>query len=227
MPPIIRGCYGGYMRRLAGIALALLIFPTAVIAADIQSARIQSKGGNRTYYFYVPQSAAKPAPLLLLLHGSGHNGRLLLEHWKTLAEQEGIVLIGPDAANSTSWSTKNDPPSFLRDVIEDVSRKSPVDPQRIYIFGHSAGAKFGLIMAMAESKYFAAAAVHAGLIPPRVEHLIGDAERKIPVAIWSGTADHSVPFEEARGTAEELKRNGFPVEFNAMSGHDHNYYSVS
>jgi dipeptidyl aminopeptidase/acylaminoacyl peptidase len=57
--------------------------------------------------------------------------------------------------------------------------------------------------------------------------LILDAERKIPVAIWSGTADRSVPFDDARATADALKSNAFPVEFNAMKGHDHNYYVVS
>jgi poly(3-hydroxybutyrate) depolymerase len=219
------------MRRSAALAITLLVALSSALAAgpSIESARIESKGGKRTYYYFVPQTAAtsKAAPVLLLLHGSGHNGRLLVEHWKELADKEGIILVGPDAANPASWSTKNDPPSFLRDVIDDVARKFPVDRQRVYVFGHSAGAKFGLIMAMAESNYFAAAAVHAGLIPPQVQHLITDAERKIPVAIWSGTADRSVPFEEARATADALKSSSFPVEFNALSGHGHNYYEVS
>lgn len=219
------------MRRITILIFALLTLGAAAFASGpgIESTRIDSKGGKRTYYYFIPQSAAssKAAPLLLLLHGSGHNGRLLLEHWKDVAEKEGIILVGPDAANPVSWSTKNDPPAFLRDVIDDISRKAPVDPQRVYVFGHSAGAKFGLIMAMAESRYFAAAAVHAGLIPPQVEHLIADAERKIPVAIWSGTQDRSVPFPEAKGTADALKADGFPVEFHSMEGHNHNYYAVS
>lgn len=217
------------MHRSAALMIAVCVLCSAAYAAgpDIASARIDSKGGKRTYYYFVPQSASesKAAPVLLLLHGSGHNGRLLVEHWKELAEKEGIILVGPDAADSVSWSTKRDPPAFLRDVIDDVAKKFPIDRQRVYVFGHSAGAKFGLIIAMAESNYFAAAAVHAGLIPKQVEHLVPDAERKIPVAIWSGTADRSVPFDEAKATADALKSNGFPVEFNAMQGHDHNYYS--
>ncbi len=212
------------------VAFVVLISAVRCVAApDIESARIQSTGGKRTYYYFVPQSAAssKAAPVLLLLHGSGHNGRLLLEHWKALAEQEGIVLVGPDAADSRSWSTRNDPPSFLRDVINDVKSRAPVDEQRLYVFGHSAGAKFGIIMALAESQYFAAAAVHAGSLPEQVRHLISDAERKVPIAIWSGTDDRSVPFADARSTADDLKAAGFPTIFSPMQGHDHNYYAVS
>ncbi len=74
--------------------------------------------------------------------------------------------------------------------MNDVKAKAAIDPRRVYLFGHSAGAVFGLQMGVIESKYFAAAAVHAGAIPPENYSLIGYAERKIPEWIAISTRDH-------------------------------------
>ena len=60
---------------------------------------------------FVPDSARnKPAPLVVLLHGSGRDGRILVEHWQSLAKKEGIVLAGPDATARAGWSMRDDGP---------------------------------------------------------------------------------------------------------------------
>jgi poly(3-hydroxybutyrate) depolymerase len=125
---------------------------------------IRSQGRNRTFYLFVPEniSAAQPAPLIVLLHGSGRNGLSLVEKWKDIAAKEGIVLAGPDSTNSNTWSSKDDGPDFLRDLVESFKSKYPINSRRIYLFGHSAGAVYSLTLSMIESEYFAATAVHAG-----------------------------------------------------------------
>jgi len=85
-----------------------------------------------------------------------------IDEWKTLAEKEGIILAAPDSANSRECSMNTDGPEFLHDVVEAVRAKNSIDGKRIYIFGHSAGAVFALYMGVMESRYFAAAGVHAG-----------------------------------------------------------------
>jgi poly(3-hydroxybutyrate) depolymerase len=86
------------MKATLAIA-ALLLSSTTVFAANIEKKTITSGGIARTYYLLVPESVTKehPAPLIVMLHGSGRRGNLLLEHWKSLAEKEGIVLAGPDS----------------------------------------------------------------------------------------------------------------------------------
>lgn len=217
--------------RAPAIFLLLLAFACPGFAGGpkIEQAKLTAQGRPRVYYFYVPPSATDaPAPLLLLLHGSGRSGRTMVESWKKLADKEGLILAGPDATNPAAWTTNNDSPAALRDIIEDVKTRHAVDPQRIYLFGHSAGAQFGLLIACLESEYFAAAAVHAGALwPEEFNVLLPLATRKIPLALWSGDGDRLVPLKLLQSTVAELKNQHFPVDLHVMPGHDHNYYAVS
>ena len=51
-----------------------------------------------------------------------------------------------------------------------LKSKYPINPRRVYLFGHSAGASFALHMSLMESQYFAAAAIHAGALRATIWH---------------------------------------------------------
>jgi poly(3-hydroxybutyrate) depolymerase len=214
--------------KLTLVTAALLIVATANAAPPpLAHETVSSGGGARTYWLYVPpQAATAPAPLLVLLHGSGHDGKILLEHWRALAEKEGIVLAGPDASVKDLWQFPLDGPNFLRDVVEAVKTKAQVDPKRIYLFGHSAGAMFASQMSMIESEYFAATVANAGGFPPNNVDITTYATRKIPMLLIVGQRDHpTVPI--ARSTRDTLQQRGFPVEFNEIMRGTHDYYGRS
>ena len=85
------------MMRTLSIGLAVLLIPISAGAADKMTKETFVSGGQpRTYYLLAPDAAKKaaPAPLLVLLHGSGRDGRSLLEKWEPLAKKEGIILVG-------------------------------------------------------------------------------------------------------------------------------------
>jgi poly(3-hydroxybutyrate) depolymerase len=84
------------------LCFVLLLPLSALAAGKIEKESIAWQGKNRTYYLFVPETA-KPAPLLLLLHGSHSNGLSLVEQWKDLAEKEGIILVGPNAKEVVGW----------------------------------------------------------------------------------------------------------------------------
>jgi poly(3-hydroxybutyrate) depolymerase len=67
--------------------------------------------------------------------------------------------------------------------------KYPINPRRVYLFGHSAGASFALHMSLMESQYFAAVAIHAGALRGTTWKLIDLAKRKIPISIQVGDSD--------------------------------------
>lgn len=219
------------MKKFLTLLCFILWLPVAASAtkSNITKELVKSQGKTRAYYLYVPDSvkAAKPAPLILMLHGSGRNGSLLVEKWKDLADKEGIILAGPDAQESSHWSMQEDNPEFLRDVVEAVKAKSTVDPRRIYLFGHSAGATFGLYISLLESEYFAAAAVHAGALTKDDATLITYAKRKIPLAIYVGTKDPGYPLADVRATRDMLNARGFSVQLTEIPNHDHNYYVIA
>ena len=219
------------MKRLLVFVCVVIAlgFPVGVSGQKIRKETIEIQGKKRTYYLVVPDqaNAEHPAPLLVLLHGSGRNGLSLVEKWKDLANKEGIVLVGPDAINSQGWSSPVDGPDFLHDLISDLKSKYSIDPRRMYLFGHSAGATFALYMALYESEYFAAAAIHAGALNHDDGPIIERARRKIPIYIQVGTVDQFFPLAAVRATRDALTKNGFEVLLTEIKGHDHRYYDLA
>lgn len=219
------------MKSLLTVVCVLfaLGFPVRASGQKIRKETIESQGKKRVYYLVVPDQATAehPAPLLLLLHGSGRNGLSLVEKWKDLAIKEGIILLGPDAIDSEGWKTPADGPEFLHDLVSDLKSKYAIDSRRMYLFGHSAGATFALYMALLESEYFAAAAIHAGALRPDDGPFIARASRKIPFHIAVGTVDRFFPLEAVRATRDMLVKNGFEVQLTEIKGHDHWYYDLA
>jgi predicted peptidase len=210
------------------LILVAIIFTVSPVFAkdDITKELMTSAGKTRVYYLYVPSTltADTKAPLIVMLHGSNRTGVNLVEKWKDLAKKEGIILAGPDATDLRGWGSPQDGPDFLRDLVEDLKAKQPVNPKRVYLFGHSAGASFALEMSLMESQYFAATAIHAGSLPKDDFELIEPAKRKIPISIQVGENDEYFPVEVVRKTRDALKAAGFTVELTEIKNHDHWYY---
>lgn len=213
------------------ILLAIFALPIVVNASPkITKETMTSEGKKRTYYLYVPESVVKanPAPLLVTLHGSNRNGLSLVEKWKDLADKEGFIVAGPDAYNSSNWSIPGDGPVFLRDLVEELKTKYPVNARRVYLFGHSGGAGFALYISLLESEYFAATAIHAGALRPEEDQeFFTAATRKMPFALFVGTKDPLFPLSAVRATRDAFKTRGFPVELTEIPNHDHWYYDLA
>ena len=203
------------------------ILPTANASAQkITRETFVVRGKTRTYYLYVPakKQAGATMPLVLTLHGSGRDGRVLVERWKDLAEREGFILAGPDSKTSAHWSMKDDGAELFVALAEELKAKQPVNPRRVYLFGHSAGAGFALLLALFESRYFTAIVAHAGVLPPSTYPLLERAPRKTPIALYVGTQDPLFPLSAVRATRDALKQRGYAPELTEIKFHDHNYY---
>jgi poly(3-hydroxybutyrate) depolymerase len=181
--------------------VTLLLFPlTADCASEkIGKESILSNGQERSYYLFVPKTIAPstPVPLLVTFHGSGRDGLSLVEKWQHIASQEQIILVGPNSQGPKGWATPVDGPDFLHELVEGLKQKYPINPRKVYLFGHSGGAVFALIVSLMESEYFAATAVHAGSLRQAEGYsVIRNAKRKIPLAIFIGTQDEYFPLAE-------------------------------
>jgi poly(3-hydroxybutyrate) depolymerase len=216
-------------QKFTWIFLALPLLTIQGLAADkIVKETFDSQGKKRAYYLFVPSSVKTSAsvPLIVLLHGSGRNGLSLVEKWKELASREGLIIVGPDSRDSLVWRTPEDGPDFIHDLVETLRTKYPINPRRVYLFGHSAGAVFAINLTMMESEYFAATAVHAGSWRDKRETSVMDfAKRKPPLAIFIGDRDAFFPLGSVRATEAALKGRGFPIELTVIKGHDHWYYN--
>jgi poly(3-hydroxybutyrate) depolymerase len=207
--------------------LAITSLSWAKSNAKPQKETLNFGGKKRTYYVFAPPGLTAPAPLLLLLHGSSHDGMSLIDPWKGLAQKEGLILVAPDSNNSAVWDQRLDGPDFLHAVLTEVESKNAVDPRRVYLFGHSGGAMHALYLSIVESECFAATAIHAGALLESNFKLIDFAKRKIPISIWAGTVDASFPLDQVRATRDAFIAHGFAVELHVMPGHNHDYYGVA
>ena len=186
-------------------------------------------GKKRTYYLYVPEgvSQSQPAPLLVLLHGSNRNGNSLVEKWKSLADKEKIILVAPDSLQTQTWDIPVDGPDFIHQLVESLKAKYPINQRKIYLFGHSSGAKFGVIIGLMQSQYFAAVVIHGGTLMRDSFPTIKYAKRKIPVGIFIGDRDQFCPLGLVQESKVALTEAQIPVEITLLKGHDHWYYDLA
>ena len=215
--------------RVILLAFLIVVAPSSILAQKISKETIVSEGKKRTYYLYVPKRVKPPSPvpLIVLLHGSNHVGLSLAEKWDTLAEKEGVIIVAPDSADSSNWSIPGDGPQFLRDLVESIETRYPINTKRVYLFGHSGGAVFALLMSLYESEYFAATAIHAGSLDSETNKLIDLAKRKTPIQIQVGTVDEFFPLTSVRATRDLLNTRGFSAQLIEIPGHNHWYYDLA
>ena len=142
------------------------------------SRSFSNAAGTRIYKLYIPEScASEPLPLIVMLHGCTQDpddfaaGTRMNE----LANERGFLVVYP--AQSTTANGSNcwnwfDPahqaagrgePSLIAGIAREVASICPVDTQRIFVAGLSAGAAMAIIVGTAFPELFAAVGVHSGL----------------------------------------------------------------
>jgi len=113
-------------------------------------------GGDRPVTVHLPDALTNPAPLLILLHSASTSGAHQENYMKLapIAKKSGLIYIAPDGTTNLEgkrfwnasksccnrYSQEVDDVAYINSLIDEISAKTPVDPQRIYLIGHSNGA---------------------------------------------------------------------------------------
>jgi poly(3-hydroxybutyrate) depolymerase len=221
--------------KLAAVGIALA-FATGVQAHRSAAQEVLSKAVLRTgdtphsFDFFVPErdKDAPPMPLLVALHGAGGDGLGQIQAWLPVARANKIILLAPNIDNSPqAWDVLYDHPEWIRDAIDSLGQSYPVDKHRLYLWGYSAGCMFSFYFAFLESRYFAAAAVHGGVIEDFKYQMADFAERKIPIAYYIGARDQWWTTKQARASRDALLSRSFEVHYVELAGGDHNFFARS
>ena len=159
--------------------LLISLWTTAAACAGSLSAvsDFGANPGNLRLLVYEPATLAVPAPLVVALHGCQQGAADYDDEsgWTRFADRWGFLLLLPEqaTANNTlrcfNWfrpgDTRRDQGEALsiRRMIAHVSARYPVDPQRLYVTGQSAGGAMTAALLAAYPDLFAAGAIIAGV----------------------------------------------------------------
>lgn len=227
----------GTMKLLPYFALAFALLASTLVpasAADLRQVDLEIDGTPRRFHVHVPTSLVQPAPLMIVLHGSGSTGpRLIAEgKWIDKADREGFVLAAPDSLISYDgvdpkrelslrdrarqiyrqwrgidigrWEGGFNDRKLIAALIERVAAETRIDRGRIYVAGFSRGGFFAQLLALTMADSIAAVAVVAPNMEP-VNRPTSD--RPLPFLLMVGAQDPVMPAngERARVVLERWR----------------------
>ena len=128
-------------------------------------------------WFHVPETGARPMPLVVVLHGCTQNARDYDRGagWSRLADDLGFAVLLPEQRRANNfnlcfnWYETSDnrrgigEPASIKQMVDCMIARHGIDAGRVYINGLSAGGAMTSVMLATYPETFAAGAIIAGL----------------------------------------------------------------
>ena len=230
---------------LLALSVASLAQPAAAQDSPIEAfleGRVQVGDATYPYRLLAPEKLVEGEryPLVLFLHGAGERGddnARQLGHFPELmaepARRAGrpCFVLAPQCPRGSRWSEVDwgaaestpiaaEPSQPLRGALAalaEVVREHPVDLERLYLTGLSMGGYGTWDLAARHPGWFAAAVPICGGGDERViARLAG-----LPLSVWHGDADRTVPLARSRVMVEALGAVGGSVQYHELEGVGH------
>lgn len=151
----------------AALATLVAAFVSLALPASgaVQTSALQAQGGSTTtvstsyalrpYVLHVPVGLVAPAPLVIALHARNQEPADIRAYSRLerLADQQGFVVAFP-VGGSGSWNAGTccfpardegtDDVAYLDEVLASITRRIPIDPDRVAVVGGSNGGMMAL-----------------------------------------------------------------------------------
>ena len=171
-------------------------------------------GTGTPYLFRVPEGSVHGTrALIVAFHGAGGNPRDGLWAFRAGRRNPNVLVLAP-AAVGHSWSTQSkEDLGRIDQALRKVFRRCSIDPTRVAVGGHSAGASLALFLGLVNGDLFRAViafspgelAAHAAHGKPRILLAHGSNDTVIPI----GASDRIV---------RELRQLGYGVTYLTTDG---------
>jgi len=210
-------------RFLVLLLLGLLGVPGVHAAGGVINITVRHDGLKRTALVRIPPQVdeGRPLPVVLNFHGGGGNAvsQERYVHMDALADREGFIVVYPNGTgvfqeSLLTWNAGTccgvaarqevDDVGFVRELLDELAGRLPVDSARIYATGLSNGAMMSYRLAAELSDRIAAIAPVAGasamprfhakrMVPILHVHSVDD-----PRALYGGGLGPPFPFTNVR-----------------------------
>ncbi|HEY5096107.1 MAG TPA: alpha/beta fold hydrolase [Candidatus Eremiobacteraceae bacterium] len=220
--------YGSELVTLDGSLVDQLATGTFHSIADVRGAdeifvRSPHDHSLQPAALYVPTTydPAKPAPLVLFLHGKFWTeiDYMAMPFFRQLAESTGAVVVAPYARGDIQYV---DPaPVDVYATLDAVVAALNIDRKRIYLAGHSMGG-FGVFeVGPQQAKRFAGFLCASGSMTDADRDAVLHSFTDKPVYVVSGTLDDNIPNSYSVLTVRYLYDAGIPVMYYPQLGAGH------
>lgn len=208
------------------------------------SERIADAFGRETDLFVVVPPAydrARPAGLLVVLHGLGGTGSDMTHAYRNFAAANGFIVACPTAQPEPEGAPNEDAPKgdlakniphwwsyreggFVFAALALLKRRYAIDENRVILSGYSMGGFGTWNIGLRYPDRFAAIVPMAGGLS-RLEYFRKSDERlrplvrnahSLPVCFVHGNADMTVPVLFDRRTRDQLKELGYDFEYREV-----------
>lgn len=210
--------------------------------------RFAGPDGSRSYKLYVPAcaEAGVALPLVVMLHGCTQSpddfaAGTRMNDW---AERDGFLVCYPAQTSSANgqrcwnWFKDDDQkrgagePALIAGITRDVMARWPIDPDRIYVAGLSAGGALAATMGQRYPDLYAAVGIHSGLACGAAHdvnsafaamragagpHVADSGTAPVPAIVFHGDRDSTVHPVNADEVAAQAV-HAAPVEVTSEEG---------
>lgn len=137
---------------------------------------------SQSYSLYLPSTYAadRAWPVLIGFH-PGARGRAIVDVYRAAAEQHGFIVAGSNNSRNGSWEVSG---RAAAAVSQDLGQRFAVDPARVYLTGHSGGARVAMQLALTNAAIAGVIASSAGYPDARPRGSL-----RFPVFGTAGTDD--------------------------------------
>jgi phospholipase/carboxylesterase len=185
-----------------------------------------ARGG---FSVYVPEQSDghTPMPLVVALHGGHGHGRDFLWSWLADARSRGVLLMAPTSRDRT-WSIMgldDVDAEGLREMVESVAARYPVDRSRVLLTGMSDGATYSLLCGLRDGAApFTHLAPACGVLHPFLFTASG-LERAAgrPIYMVHGALDWMFPVSVAHLGRDALRAAGARLVYREIEDLSHTY----
>ncbi|MBM3795118.1 MAG: hypothetical protein FJW31_13850 [Acidobacteria bacterium] len=169
-------------------------------------------------------SASAPLPLVIAMHGTGGNENTLFDGdaykqgaLKAAAEKHGMLVASPLGRGVSEFRGVGETDVF--EMLADIRARYRVNPDRIYLTGHSMGRTGAAYLALRHPDLFAAVAPLAAAysFPWLARNAV-----TIPFLWIGGAADDEYYHSGVAVGVERMRKFDVPVMAEAIPGEGHN-----